>query len=171
MNFRDIPPFTQDGNWECNYDLKSLMRAIDDWEKEGLQLNPDFQRGHIWSEEQQIKYMEFFLKGGKTGRVIYLNNDGWGDGELPSKNGFVCVDGLQRLTAIRRFMNNEIKVFGFYYNEFSGNIRSATDIRVNINNLKTKKEVLQWYLEFNAGGTIHTEEELNKVRKLLDEEK
>lgn len=75
-----------------------------------MQLNPDFQRGHVWIENQQIKYIEYILRGGKTARVIYLNN------------------------------------------------------------LKTRKEVLQWYLEFNSYGTIHTEEEINKVKKLLEME-
>ena len=32
----------------------------------GLQFNPDFQRGHVWTEGQQIAFMEFLLKGGKT---------------------------------------------------------------------------------------------------------
>jgi hypothetical protein len=30
--------------------------------------------------------------------------------------------------------------------------------------------VLKWYLEFNSGGTVHTEAELNKVRKMIEEE-
>jgi uncharacterized protein with ParB-like and HNH nuclease domain len=170
MKFRDIPQFTRSGNWECNYDLKSLVRAIEEWKEEGLQLNPDFQRGHVWTEDQQIKYMEFVLKGGKTARVVYLNHDGWDTGNKPSKDGFVCVDGLQRITAIQKFINNEIKVFGHYFNEYEDSVRLTNDIRVNVNSLKTRKEVLQWYLEFNAGGTIHTEEEINRVKKLLEEE-
>jgi hypothetical protein len=36
-----------------------------------------------------------------------------------------------------------------------------------VNDLKTEAEVLRWYLEINAGGTPHTEEELDKVRKML----
>jgi hypothetical protein len=43
-------------------------------------------------------------------------------------------------------------------------------IKLNINDLKTKKEVLQWYLDFNTGGTVHTEEEIVKVKKLLEQE-
>ena len=41
----------------------------------------------------------------------------------------------------------------------------------HINDLEDRKAVLQWYLDLNEGGVIHTAEELNKVKKLLDEEK
>lgn len=81
---------------------------------------------------------------------------------------FVCVDGLQRITATKRFIHNEIKVFGHYFNEFEGNPGCCNDLRININNLKTRKEVLQWYLQFNSGGTIHTNKELDKVKELLE---
>jgi hypothetical protein len=83
---------------------------------------------------------------------------------------FVCVDGLQRITAIKRFIHNEIKAYGYFYKEFEGSPRMMNDLRININNLKTRKEVLQWYLEFNFNGTIHTKEELDKVKKLLEQE-
>lgn len=171
MKFSDIPQFTRVGQWECSYSIPNFVRQIEEFEKEeGLEMNPDFQRGHIWTGEQQIKYVEFILRGGKTGRVIYLNNPTWRTYDnKPTDIGFVCVDGLQRTTALRRFVKNEIKVFGYYFNEFEGNPRIVQDVRININDLKTRKEVLQWYLEMNEGGTPHTEEELNKVKKLLNQ--
>ena len=170
MKFSDIPLLTRDGEWECHYDLKSAVRQIEEWEsEEGLQLNPDFQRGHVWVEAQQIKYIEYILQGGKTAKVIYFNNPGWRSGRI-DRNNFVCVDGLQRITAIKRFINNEIKVFGYYYKEFEGNIRSMEGIKFNVNTLKTRKEVLQWYIEYNSYGTIHTEEEINRVKELLSKE-
>lgn len=45
------------------------------------------------------------------------------------------------------------------------------DVIINVNNLKTREEVLQWYIDFNAGGTVHSKEEIDRVKKLLEEEK
>lgn len=168
--FRDIPQLTRYGNWECDFTPKDLVDFIEkEIEEQGLNMNPDFQRGHVWTEEQQISFIEFFLRGGKTGRVIYLNNPKWNN----NKNGgtysdYVCVDGLQRYTAMKRFINNEIKVFGSYYYEYEDNIRATNTIKLNINDLTSRKEVLQWYLEFNAGGTPHSNSEIQKVKKLLE---
>lgn len=80
---------------------------------------------------------------------------------------FVCVDGLQRLSAIIAFLNNEIPAFDILYKDFEGN--TSVSISVRINDLKTRKEVLQWYIDLNTGGTIHTEEEIEKVKKLLEQ--
>lgn len=169
--FRDIPQFTQKGSWECDFDFKDLLKFIDKQiEIYGLQLNPDFQRGHVWTEEQQIAWIEFFLKGGKTGRVLYFNYPSWGgsfvkDGEY---DDFVCVDGLQRITAIRRFVNDEIPVFGSFFSEYEDEMSlMRNSVRININNLRSKKEVLQWYVDMNAGGTPHTDEEIQRVQLMI----
>lgn len=170
MKFSDIQQYTSDGNYNINMRFDFLMTWLkEEIEQYGLQLNPDFQRGHVWTENQQIKYIEHILKGGKTGKVIYFNHTGW---NKDYKGDYVCVDGLQRLTAIQRFMNNEIKVFGIYLDEFEDKkiMLRKIDVIINVNDLKTRAEVLKWYIEFNSGGTIHTEEEINRVKKLLEDE-
>lgn len=172
MRFRDIPQFISDGSYRVDVSLEYLVDWLDVLVKEeGLQLNPDFQRGHVWTEKQQIEFLEFILRGGKTGRTLYFNNPFWHS--VKSGTGysdFVCVDGLQRITAIQRFLNDEIRVFGLLYSEFEG----ETDLIrhgmvININDLKTKKEVLQWYIQMNSGGTPHSTEEIERVKKLMEE--
>jgi hypothetical protein len=39
---------------------------------------------------------------------------------------------------------------------------------VHVNDLKSKKEVLTWYIEMNAGGTPHSKEEIDRVTALRD---
>lgn len=167
MKFTDIPQYTSIGTYQVNTPLRNLLNVLKEWvEDYGLQLNPDFQRGYVWTQEQQIKYVEYLLKGGKSARVVYLNHPGWMNSY---KGDFVCVDGLQRLTACSDFLNNKFPVFGVLYKDFEDRISNDVDLLVNVNNLKTKREVLQWYLEMNSGGTVHTIEELNKVRNMLQE--
>lgn len=170
---RDIPKFTTDGSWQCDCTLGYLVEFIEEQkEHAGLNMEPDFQRAHVWTEEQQVKWLEYFLRGGKSGLVIYLNCPSWNN-PVPdgAYNDFVCVDGLQRYTAVYRFVNNEIKVFGSFFKEYEDRNRfQRSTIKVNINDLKTREEVLKWYLDMNTGGTQHTEEEIGKVRMLLEEE-
>jgi hypothetical protein len=40
-------------------------------------------------------------------------------------------------------------------------------MKINVNSLLTKADVLRWYIQFNAGGTPHTAEEIEKVKALL----
>lgn len=69
-----------------------------------------------------------------------------------------------------KFINNEIKVFGSYFSEYEDRI-NITDgaIYLNVNDLKTEREVLQWYIDMNAGGTPHTCDEIERVRKMIQE--
>lgn len=172
---KDIERFTRVGEYETKFPLKRFLDAIDNLiEEDELDICPDFQRGHVWTEEQQIKFIEYLLKGGKTGNIIYINHPNWmGSFAKDPKNPCVLVDGLQRLTAVRRYLNREFKVFGKYYDEWEDSDiifkRSSTiEMGYNINNLKTRKEVLKWYIEMNSGGTPHTEEEIERVKKLYE---
>lgn len=168
MDFRDIIQYTRKGEWEVDYSIEMLVEKIDKWIiEEGLELCPDFQRGHVWTEEQQIAYIKHVLRGGTSGKTIFLNNPNWQEHRSDTYIDFVCVDGLQRITALKRFINNEIKVFDHYYRDFTGSLRIYHNIKININNLQTKKEVLQWYIEMNEGGTPHTKEEIDKVKELI----
>ena len=94
MNFHDIPQFTRAG-YQCHVSWKYLESWIKSQEEElNLDLDPDFQRAHVWSEYQQRKYVEFILQNGQSARDIYFNCDGW----MGSFRGpFVLVDGKQRL--------------------------------------------------------------------------
>ena len=168
----DIPQFTRDGNWQADFDFLGLVDFMkEEINTQGLQLNPDFQRGHVWTDAQQIAFLEYFLKGGKSGRIIYLNKPDWYNRvSQGAYNDYVCVDGLQRYTAIERFVNNEIPVFGSLKKEFTDKLRMRNTIQLNINDLKSKKEVLTWYIGMNAGGTPHSQEEINRVQQLLESE-
>lgn len=173
MHFSDIGQFIRSGSYEVDVSLDHLERTLKHWDDDyGLELNPDFQRGHVWTEEQQVSYVEFLLRGGVTAKVIYFNSPAFGrinnTSELPDT--ILCVDGLQRVTACLRFLRNEIKVFGHYYKEFDGSLRIMQGLKFNVNSLDKKSDILKWYIEFNSGGTIHTKEEIDRVKLMLMEE-
>jgi hypothetical protein len=87
------------------------------------------------------------------------------------KGEMVIVDGKQRLTALLKFLDNDLKVFGGYtLNQIDNLFLNAFDIEIAVNTLQTRKEVLTWYLELNAGGTDHTQTEIQHVKDLLDKE-
>lgn len=166
MKFRDIPQFTRVGSYQVNMRLDWFVKWIKENQEEcGLEMNPDFQRGHVWTEQQQISYIEFLLRGGKSGRVIYFNCPTWSCGGRDCE--FVCVDGLQRTTAIIRFINNEIPAFGIYYKDFEDKLPMDIDVLINVNELQTKKEILQWYIEMNEGGTPHSQDEIDRVKQMM----
>lgn len=170
MRFSDIPQLlTNRANYKVDVGLKYFAKTIQEYiDEQGLILNPDFQRGHVWTEEQQEKYMEHVLKGGTSGKEIFLNKPSWHSSATTNYDDFVCVDGLQRITAITKFLENKLKVFGLYYGEFEGSPQEiGARITIRINDLQREKDVLQWYVEMNEGGTPHTPEEIQRVKDMI----
>lgn len=53
---------------------------------------------------------------------------------------------------------------------FDDRLRLANDATMilNVNNLKSEKEVLQWYVDMNVGGTPHTNEEIERVKQMIE---
>jgi hypothetical protein len=166
--FKDIPPFTT-GSYEINISWKFLEKWLLAYQEHpGIDLNPDFQRFHVWTRSQQIAYVEYCLRDGKGSRLILWNCQDWDS--LSGKYPITLVDGKQRVEAVRAFLRDDIPVFGSYRSEYTDRLSITTSMVFNINALKTKAEVLQWYLEINSGGTVHTQEDLAKVRLMLQQE-
>ena len=170
--FNDIPQLTSYGNYNIHVQWASLLEWLESWEKEyNFDLNPDFQREHVWTEAQQIAYIEYKLRGGTHADLLLFNHPGWNSLSNFYKHGGVLVDGKQRLNAVCRFMKDEIPAFDYRYSQYTDRLRvHIARFTVHVNDLKTRKAVLQWYLELNAGGTQHTKKEIEKVKNLLKKE-
>ena len=170
VNYQDIPQRLK-AYYTVDIPLSSLQYTLDHYkERHGLELNPDFQRGHVWSEEQQISYVEYLLSQpdrDKSTSVVF-NKAGWQTGRISSKP-MVCVDGLQRITACIAFLDNKIKVYDTYYKDYEGHLPDYPGLQFTIGGFKNREEVLQWYLQINAMGTPHTKEELDRVRDMLED--
>lgn len=169
MHFRDIPQFTRSPAYAVNIDWVHLEHTLTRWlgADYNLDLDPDFQRGHVWTTAQQTAFVEYGLRGGRARMDLLFNCPGWREG---GNTDFVLVDGKQRLEAVRKFLRNELQVFGHLYRGFEGKLGiMGPSFKFCVNDLKTRAEVLAWYLELNEGGVVHTKEELDRVRELRDE--
>lgn len=161
---------TNDGHYQVHIHWSYIEKWLEAQAELGLDLDPDFQRGHVWTEEQQTRFVEYCLRGGRDSSIIRFNCVGW---QRTYEGPFVLVDGKQRLEAVRKFLRNDLKAFGHTIDEYEDKLiflREQTII-VRVNDLPNRKAVLQWYLDINTGGVVHTSEEINKVIDLLKAEK
>lgn len=95
------------------------------WENEQLQkynYEPPYQRLSVWSEEKQSFFIDSLLRNYPV-PPIFLHKK---IDDLTGKQNFDVIDGKQRLTSIRKFINNEIpaisdnqadKLSGIYFND------------------------------------------------------
>lgn len=163
MRYQDIETFPY-ARYEVDVMWAYLESHLERYVEQGLDLDPDFQRGHVWTEYQQRAFVEHMLRGGRSPRHIYFNCPDFHRG----RGTIQLIDGKQRLEAARRFLRGELAVFGGYIASDLGR-HPPHDVmfRFHVYELETRADVLRWYLGMNSGGSIHTQEELDRVRQLL----
>ncbi|RXW16211.1 hypothetical protein EST38_g9640 [Candolleomyces aberdarensis] len=89
-----LPPYNQSG---------PTVDQIYGWIEAGLiLLEPDYQRDVVWNETKQMNLIDSLYKNYPVPNLVFVRE--YHDGEYSR----VCIDGKQRLTSIKRFMNGEI---------------------------------------------------------------
>ena len=173
MKFTEIQPYTPDADYQIDVPLPHLKRQLADYQSSyGLDLDVDFQRAHVWTSAQRTAFVEHLLRGGQGSNLIRFNRPNWPRQQDRQAAPMLLVDGKQRLTAVLKFLQDELPAFGHTLSQYNDPLPLITGrLKFMVNNLPSRSAVLQWYLEINAGGTPHTPEELEKVRRLLQEER
>ncbi len=79
------------------------VRMLTDFQHR-MNTDAEYQRGKVWSEPQRVLLIDSILRGFAIPTIFLRKHDG-GDEYL-----FDVVDGKQRLTAIWRFLSNDIRL-------------------------------------------------------------
>jgi hypothetical protein len=77
------------------------ISTLPDMIKDQINLNPDFQRRDRWDQEKQSRFIESIIMNVPV-PPVFLGEDEYGS--------YVVLDGRQRLTAIKEFLNNTFKL-------------------------------------------------------------
>ena len=135
-----------------------------------MNLNPDYQRGPVWDEQRQRRFIGHCLEGGRQ-QPMYVQRDSTYT-DLTEE----VIDGQQRLRAIAAFIYGEIpgEVYHegrwqeLWFKDFNEVDRASHRLSSRIvYGDWPREERLRFYLRLNSGGVAHTEEELDRVRALL----
>jgi hypothetical protein len=133
---------------------------------------PDYQRGSSWTVQQASLFVGNMITGGVC-PPCWVNRNLYRD-EME------IIDGQQRLTSLYQWMNGNIPAIDpvsgdyIYVTEFNEKdlrrLYSKTEFKIMYVDL-SRAEQLALYLRLNAGGTPHSAEEIDRVRKLLADSK
>lgn len=83
----------------------------------GLDLQPPYQRGRVWSDDQKVALIRSWLTGTPTGVVIFNDRatTEWqeANGYDPTERGepiYACIDGQQRISAAIDWFEDQLAV-------------------------------------------------------------
>ena len=154
-----------------HFSMTSLVRRTEDAEM--LDVHPDYQRGRSWTDEQCSRFIGFLAEGGEAPPLWVQRWPG-----VSAVRPDELVDGLQRVTAIARFLRGEIpmeltdgtRVLLADFSEADQRLvtrASGPHMEMRYIQCSTRADVLRFYLRLNRGGTPHSDIEIDRVRGLL----
>lgn len=153
-DLRDYEVLCSDENFSIDYFIKSDKFVI----------HPIFQRHFVWNSQQKSQLIETILTG-LIMPVIYVYQE-------VDSNKLLVIDGQQRLTTIKKFINNEFKLTGlqknflngFYYydlpDKYKNRINNYTIRTVKIFNVNSNEVLFSLFKRFNTGATRLNSQEL-----------
>lgn len=145
--------------------------AIHHWCRETPQANPhgyrtvmgyflpSWQRGLVWSREQQIGLIESLWHGLNIGTYTFNRpRKGYGG---PYDN--LLIDGQQRMFALQCYLENQFPVLGYYWHEVTDEDRRGFEFSRHFHCYITDSEdeayLREYYNMMNFGGVAHKEGE------------
>ncbi len=165
----------------------------------GIEMNPPYQRGRVWTEDQKIALVRSWLTGTPTG-VVILNDratPGWeavngGSGYDEDAEVYACIDGQQRLTTAYDWFDNLFAVPASWfapedvtttedtddgpYVRWSGltvtrqrHFENRAHLTVAVAHVNTVQEEAAVYLLVNGGGTPQTQADMDQASRVADQ--
>lgn len=158
-----------------HYNLSFSNRQVEDLFSKayhfGVDMNPEYQRDYVWDEENKIALIDSMFKGIDIGKFVFIVKDY----DTVNEPLFEVLDGKQRMTTILDFFNDGFQYKGFYFSELKPEDQRYLS-RYTVSMAETKeelsnKEKYEYFLSLNISGVPQTEEQIKKVKKLLEKEK
>ncbi len=168
-------------------DLESLLHHMN---AGGLVIDPKYQRGYVWTEENKDALIESifehldigafllvrhhgYLHSGDQTLVTYLTLDGE-EVSVPRCEDYSIgiVDGQQRLTTIVNFVQNRRPYKGIYFSQMHWRdqiefMNKSVSFRIVNEEQTSEKEILRMFLQSNRG-VPQAPEHIAKVQAMYD---
>lgn len=128
---------------------------------------PPWQRDEVWTTNQKRRFIEGVFLGLGTGFYVVHAPD-WDEcGERPMAGWL--IDGQQRLSAIRDFIEDKLEIFdGIRYSDLDKPTKLRRFLRVSFPCLELEyqedeERLRELYSRLNFSGTAHTAADLNRL--------
>ena len=135
----------------------------------GVDMNPDYQRDLVWSDEDKEALIDSVFHNIDIGKFCFVNLP-YNDAFSPS---YQILDGKQRLTTLVDFYLNKFPYKGKYYNDLSRKDKNWFEnypVSVGETRDYDREQVLRHFIMLNTAGHVMDKDHIKKVEELLEQE-
>lgn len=159
------------------YSNQSISGLLDKYFHFGIDVNPEYQRGNVWTEEQKVKLIDSIFNNINIGSFVFVEKKWFTDEHEITSEMFEILDGKQRLTAIIDYVSSKFPYKGKYWHELSPYSQSqfenqgilVGEMKLNRKDKEyNRKQVIEQFVRLNEGGTSMDKEILYKAKKMIE---
>lgn len=136
-------------------------------ESAGVDMNPEYQRGYVWSLEDKQNLIRSILQDIEIGRFVFMQKDFTAE----DPHFYEIIDGKQRLSTLVEFYEDRFEVDGLKFSEMSFRDRHAIlgkQVLIIDTPQLTDKEKYEYFIRINTTGKVMDQLHIEKVKKMLE---
>jgi len=144
-----------------NSSIEGLLFMLE--EKNKIDLNPPYQREHVWDLDDKVSLIKSIFDGNDIGMLAIVTND------TMDEYYYTVLDGKQRITAIIEYVMDLYAVDGVYYSNLNRNDRRLfRNTRMNIGYVDstemTEEKIIKYFLKLNSSGRVMDKSHIEKIK-------
>ena len=154
-----------------SYSQRSLDGLLSTYyDGSGMDLDPDYQRGHVWAHEQKVALIDSVFRNIDIGKFTVIrkpfreNRDHY----------YEMLDGKQRFTALMEFFEDRFQYRGLYFSELHWRDQNHFE-NYSVSYAETEpltdEQKYHYFLKLNVSGRPVDPAHIEKVEKMLEAEK
>lgn len=157
--------FTKNQDLSISFMNNTIHSLIHRYYTFGINMNPDYQRDYVWTEEDEELLIDSIFLNADIGKFVLIRTNN-------TRYLYDILDGKQRLHTLIRFYENRFPYKGMYYNDLSPRDKNTfLNHMVSVGEIEeTNREIiLTQFLRLNRSGRKMDESHIEKVEKMLSE--
>lgn len=171
----DVRPIQEDNHGiienddlRLHYSQRQLLDVLHTYYSFGLEMNPTYQRGYVWTAEDNVALIDSIFQNIDIGKFVFVHRD-----FIHLEKAYEILDGKQRINALLDYYENRFAYKGLFYNNLSKmEQHHFTDYAISYAQLEnlTEKQKIKYFLKLNRTGKVMDKKHLAEVERMLDEE-
>lgn len=166
---RSAPPrLEEDEDIQFQYSQRHLNGLLWTYYSSGIDLEPEYQRGNVWTPEQKYNLIDSIFKNIDIGKFTVIRRSF----KERLTHYYEMLDGKQRITALLDFYESRFKYQGKYFHELCARDQGHFE-NYSINYAETEpltqEQKLRYFLKLNTTGVPVDPAHINKVKEMWDD--
>lgn len=151
---------------QSNSSIESLLHMV---YHSGVEFDVEYQREHVWELKDKVALIDSIFNNIDIGKFVFVQRP-----FSVRDKAYEIIDGKQRLSAICEFYEDRFMYNGFFFSELSfrdkNKFENHSVVYGTLTN-PTKEQIYDAFIKLNTCGKPMEHKHIEKVQKLLEEEK